>query len=183
MRRRIRIVLPLAQVVIAAALTASNRLRPESVSSPTFLKPDWQFCAGMNAPVSLIWDRLTRIEGEWFLEHLLMRVILETIVYLALVGLLWYIVSIEMGGKGESVLTRRTGMRCASDVLAVILGGAVIAMGLAIRRHEFGSVTAYSTLVAVPYFIWGATIVAFYGHDLWACYRPAQRIDGSHRSA
>ncbi len=171
MRARIRLVLPLAQVMIAAVLTASNRLRPGSASSPTFLKADWQFCAGLNAPASLIWDRLIRLEGEWLLDRLLLRAIIETLGYLVLVGLLWYAVSLEIGGGGRSVLAPKTGACRAADTLAIVFGGALAAMGLGIRRYEFGFVTAHSTLVAVPYFIWGATIAAFYGHDLWARLR------------
>jgi hypothetical protein len=148
MRTRIRLVLPLVQMAIAIALTASNRLRPQSWESPTSLAYDWQLCCGLNAPATLIWSCLMRFHGEWYWEYPLVGVVLETLVYFALVGLLWYIVSVEMGGKGQSSLTPRTRMRGAADALAMIFGRAVATFGLLIRLHGLGYVTTYSTLVA-----------------------------------
>ena len=104
-----------------------------------------------------------------------MALLLEKLLYLVLVGLLWYVVSIEIDGKGLSVLTPKTRMRRTADVLAVFFGVAVANTGLLIRRYEFGFVTTYSTLVATPYFIWAVTIVVFYGHDLWACLDKARK--------
>jgi hypothetical protein len=75
---------------------------------------------------------------------------------------------------GQSSLTPKTGIRRAADVLAMIFGGAVAIFSLLIRRHEFGYVTTYSTLVAAPYFFWAVVIVAFYGHDLWVCFRTGK---------
>jgi hypothetical protein len=47
-----RLVLPLAQVGIAIALTSSNFVRPDSISSPSWTAPDQQFCHGLNAPAT-----------------------------------------------------------------------------------------------------------------------------------
>jgi hypothetical protein len=93
-----------------------------------------------------------------------MELLLETIVFFVLVGVLWYGVSVELGGKGQSVLTPKTGIRSAADISAVIVGVLLIVFGVLVRG-QFGGVTIYSDLVATPYIIWGIVVVMFYGHD------------------
>jgi hypothetical protein len=114
---------------------------------------------------------LIKLSGGWPFGRFTIQFLLDTVVYFALVGLLWYVVSIEAGGKGLSVLAPRMGSRRVADVFGMAFGGAVAGMGLLMLRHEFGFVTPYSTFVAAPYFIWAAVIAGFYGHDLWACLR------------
>ena len=99
---------------------------------------------------------------------------LETVVFLLLVGLLWYLVSIELEGKGESVLTPRTGIRGTADGLAIIFGVILACLGLLVVG-QFGAVTLYSNIVAIPYYIWGAAITIFYGRDLWLCFGTIQK--------
>jgi hypothetical protein len=111
---------------------------------------------------------LVKVADRWFPGHHSLQFVLETIVYFVLVAVLWYVVSVELGGRGQSVLASRTGMRSAADILAIILGAALGLVGFLVRR-QFGYVSTYSTLVAVPYFIWGAAIAVFYGHDPWEC--------------
>jgi hypothetical protein len=144
-------VLPLVQVAVAVALTTSNRLGPFSIADPTWTKPDRQFCDGLNAPAALIRFFLIRFADIWFPLYYPIEFVLETVVFFLLVGLLWYLVSIEIGGKGQSVLTPKTGIRRAADVLAIIFGAVLAVLGLFVRG-QFGVVTAYSNLVAVPTF-------------------------------
>src|SRR5580658_8306846 len=164
MRTRMRLTLPLAQVAIAIVLITSNRLREQWGSRPAFLAPDLQFCAALNAPATLIWAWLRRLMGIWYWAPQLMEEIVQLLAYVVLIGVLWYFVSIEISGSGQSVLTSKTKVRSAADVLMMAFAGGVAALGFSIRSHEFGFVTVYSTLVATPYFLWAIAIAAFYGH-------------------
>jgi hypothetical protein len=171
---RIRLVLPLLQVALAVALTARNALRPDTLSNPSWTAPDRQFCDGLNAPCSLIRFCFTTIMNRWLPGHYRLESVLSAIVYFVLVWLVWYAVSIEIGGEGCSLLAPRTGIRSVADVAAMIFGAALVATGLLVRR-QFGPVTTYSNLVAMPYFVWGATVAVFYAHDLRACLGTAQK--------
>jgi len=174
MNTRTRLALPLVQVVVAAALTMNNLLRPDRLGSPSWTAPDRQFCDGLNAPAALVRFCLIKIADRWLPGHYPIEFVLETIVYLVLVWLVWYIVSIEIGGNGQSILTPKTGKRNETDVLAIIFGGALGLSGLLVRR-QFGYVSTYSNLVALPYFFWGATVMLFYGHDIWTSFGKTQK--------
>ena len=171
MRTKMRLAL-LAQLAIAIVLITSNRLREQWGSRPAFLAPGLQFCCALNAPATLIWVLVLRLKGNWYWAPQLMEEIFEKLTFVVLIGLLWYLVSIEIGGSGQSVLTSKTKIRSVADLLMMAFAGCVAALGFSIRSHEFGlSVSTYSTLVATPYFLWAIAIAAFYGHDLWVCAR------------
>jgi len=165
---RLRTWLPLLQVLIAAALITSNLLRPDPLSSPSFRAPDRQFCDALNAPVVLVrycWLRFAFREFPQLYEGWA-GVIVENVVYLGLVGLLWYLVSIEIGGRREgklSVIAGKTGVRTVCDLTFVAFG---ISLGFISIFGNPGFGTYYG-LFAVPYFIWAGVIIVFYGRDLW----------------
>jgi hypothetical protein len=165
-RTTIRFVLPLVQVVVAVVLTASNFLRPDTIGDPSWRALDIQFCDGLNAPAALMKFCLMKLSDKWLPGHYPFELSLRTIVYFVLVGLTWYAVGLEIGGNGQSVLTPKTGMRSVADVLAIIFGATLGVAGFLVRR-QFGYVSTYSNLVALPYFIWGAAVAVFYGHDLY----------------
>jgi hypothetical protein len=96
------------------------------------------------------------------------ELIIERGLYFGLVWLLWYAVSIELAGDGQSVLTPKVGARRAADVLAVSFGAMLVFIGYLVRG-QFGGADTYSSLIALPYLVWGAAILAFYGRDLWLC--------------
>lgn len=173
MHLRTRFVLPVVQIAVAVGLTTSNRLRPVSTENPTWTAPDKQFCNGLNAPATLIRVFLTGLTDKWLFGYYPIEFILETIIYFVLVGLLWYIVSIETAGKGRSVLATKIGCRRSVDILAIIFGIVLAVVGIFVRG-QFGIVSAYSNLVAIPYYVWGIAVVVFYGHDLWASSSAAQ---------
>lgn len=181
MRPRVRIVLPLVQVVVAIALLTSNFLRPNPMSSPSWRAPDWQFCAGLNGPATVARDWLIRLTNGWSWGHARITFAFWTTLYFVLVWLLWYLVSIEIGGKGRSVLAPKTGTPRTANLFLIIIGAAVGLCGLSIR-HESAFADPYSTLVAMPYFVWGIVIVVFYGHDLWVSVKgTANRHAGENR--
>jgi hypothetical protein len=181
MRGRMRLVLPLAQVAFAVALTTRDFLRPGTFERPSWTAPFRQFFLGLNAPAAQIKVYLTKLAWMWDPQYYPTMFILDTIVYVGLVGLVWYAVSIEIYGKGKSVLTPKTGMRRLADLLAVVFGAVLAVTGLQIHRRANGYLVSYPDyvghpdLVAVLFFIWGATLLAFYGHDLWVCFGTAQK--------
>jgi len=168
-----RFALPLFQVALAISLTASNFLRPNTIANPSWTAPDRQLCWALNAPVAFAMYGLERLADRLYPRSYSIELLLETIVFVVLVGLLWYGVSLEFGGKGQSILTPKTGARSAADVLAVIVGVLVVILGFMVRR-QFGMITVYSDLVALPYFIWGAAITIFYGRDLRTSFGAAR---------
>ena len=181
MRDRMRLVLPLVQVVVATALTAQDFLRPGTFERPSWTAPFRQFFLGLNAPAALIKVYLTKLAWMWDLRYYPTMFILDTIVYVGLVGMVWCAVSIEIHGNGKSILTSKTGVRRLADLLAVVFGGVLVITGLLIHRRISGYLVSYPDyvghpdLVAVLFFIWGAAVAVFYGHDLWACFsRPVK---------
>ena len=176
MRARTRMVLPLAQLAIAAALTISNLLRPDTAASHSWAAPDRQFCLALNAPVALIVGWLVRGAYAWasFPWNYRIAFALERVIFFVLVGLLWYGVSTEIDGRGQSVITPKTGMRSVADMLAMLLGLGLVPLGLYVRR-VLGYHSMYGYSAAMLYFAWAATVVVFYGHDLWACSRTLRR--------
>ena len=175
MNRRLRLLLPLVQVAIAVILTVHNRLRPRYWESGASSAWDWQWCAALNAPATAVWACLLRFRGYWYQDHLLAGIVLENVVYFVLVGALWYAVSIEISGKGRSVLSANLMIRTVADLIGMIFGGVLAWGGSEVFRYRFGYVSAYTMSVVVPYFLWAAVIVAFYGHDLWRYFAGAKQ--------
>ena len=175
MRTRIRVVLPLAQVAFAAALTTSNLLRPDTAESHSWTAPDKQFCLALNAPVALIVNWLVRGAYAWASSPWSYRIAfaLERIVFFALVGLLWYGVSVEIGGGSQSILAPKTRMRRLADLIAVGFGAGLLPLGFYSHR-VLGYHSVSGNLVAMLYVLWAATIIGFYGRDLWVSFRGLQ---------
>jgi hypothetical protein len=87
-------------------------------------------------------------------------------VIFVLVWLLWYAVGTETQGRGLSVLTPKTGIRRAADVLAICFGASLLPF--ADRIVPGGR---YWVLFSVAHLLWIVTIIGFYSHDLWASFR------------
>jgi len=180
MSTKIRFVLPLAQVIIALILTASNSLRPDSLANPAWTKADWQLCGGLNAPATLVGKYPVDIAYLWFSRYYPVNLVVESVIRFSLIWLLWYIVAIEIGGRGLSVLATKSLMRTAVDVLAIVFGAVVGIVGLLVGS-QFGNVF-YGRLVSTPYLIWAIVIVGFYGHDLLGSFRETRlRADRAAR--
>jgi hypothetical protein len=180
-RFRLRIWLPLLQVLLAAALITSNLLRPDPVGNPSFKAADRQLCDALNAPVVLIRGVCLRLAEREF-PHLYSElyegwtgVIIENIIYIVLVGVLWYLVSIEIGWQKEgkpSAIAEKTGIPIITDLLLICFG---ISLGMVSITSHAGFGTWYGVF-AIPYFIWTVVIVVFYMRDLWAHQRYSRRV-------
>ncbi|HKV39298.1 MAG TPA: hypothetical protein VJX67_08800, partial [Blastocatellia bacterium] len=133
--------------------------------------PDRQFCDAINAPATLVRMLLESIADQLLPGNYRIELIIETVIYLTLVWVVWYVLGVEITGGGTRALAAGSRMRRVVDICAIVFGSALAVTGLLVVS-QFGSPTAYSTAVAVPYFIWATTMIIFYGYDLVAHCRP-----------
>ena len=178
-RFRLRVWLPVVQMAIAITLIMRNRAQ-DRLESPSWIKPGRQICDGLNAPTALIRFCLLKVADREFYSVRWIDSILETVVYFALVGLLWYCVSVEISGrdrKGASALTSTTRMRTAIDILLIAFGAALAVAGQLVRHQFGGRPDMYANLVSVPYFIWAIVLILFYSRDFWV-YRSQKLRPG-----
>jgi hypothetical protein len=154
---------------LAIGLTMHNFRRPSSLADPAWVKPDRQLCDALNAPAALIRFGLTQL-ANGLPNRDPNHMFIETTIYFVLVGLLWYAVAIEISGRGQSILARRSGMRKSADILGIFFG---VILGTVTAISDFGGSAAYIKLAAITWFIWAVVIVSFYGHDLRASLRRA----------
>jgi hypothetical protein len=153
MRLRIRVWLPLLQLTIAVVLTTVNLLRHNSIENPSWVKPEKQICDGINAPATLVRFLLTKIGALEFPTFTRLTFVLEIMVYFVLVGLLWYVVALQVDRKTSSneshALAPSTPIRAILDVLLILFALALMVFG-ALVRHQFGGrPDIYSTLISI----------------------------------
>lgn len=176
-KSKLRFVLPVVQMVLAIGLTMHNFGRPSSFENPAWTKPDRQLCDALNAPAALVRYGLTLVANglpNRDPNHML----IETTIYFALVGLLWYAVAIEISGRGQSVLTARSGMRKSADIFGIFFG---VVLGAVTAISDFGGSAMYIKLAVIAWFAWAAVIVGFYGHDLRTSLRRGVDLRQSSR--
>lgn len=173
MRPKLKISLPMIQILVAVVLLTSNYLRPVNTPhNPSWTAPDRQFCDGLNAPAALVKNLLLVIVhrelpfpySDW------VGLLVETVVYLGLIGLLWYIVAVEVEGgtrRPASGSNARTGVRPIADSLMIAFG---ITLAIATTISHRGAGTYYG-LFGILHLFWAVVIGAFYGHDLWIVFR------------
>jgi hypothetical protein len=165
---RLRILLPSIQIVVAVILLTSNYLRPDPPHNPASRAADLQFCDGLNAPAALAKYLLMRIvyREVLFPYSPWAELIVQTVVYLGLIGLLWYVVGLEIDRRtrgGPSRSTARTCVRPIADSLLIAFG---ITLAIVAVKFHAGAGTYYG-LFGILHLSWAVVIVAFYGHDLW----------------
>jgi len=158
------------QLVIAIALLISNGARPNQIQSPSFTKPDIQLCHALNSPVSLFIFAVTLAARHFEpkLPHIV-EFSIEPVLYLTLVGVLWYSVGTEIQARGQSALTSKTRIRAILDLLAVGYGAVLLALCILIASGP--STIPFREGRAIGYLLWGVALVGFYGHDLWISRR------------
>jgi hypothetical protein len=180
MRDRLRSLLPPAQAVLAVALMSYSFWRSNSAGRSPWTEPAWEACSALNAPATVA-TRLLRMAVEaWTFPYPVLDLVLDRLVFVALVWLQWHLVSIETRGRGQSLLTSRIRFRSLADLLAVIFGVGLGCIGLpGTRQHALNS--EYAIPLSMLYLAWGAVIAVFYGHDLWrvATGQAARRGEGN----
>ncbi|HXA50468.1 MAG TPA: hypothetical protein VNV86_09210 [Candidatus Acidoferrum sp.] len=154
-------------MAIAIALTMHNLQGDDSFKAESWTKPDAQLRDALNLPAVLIRYFLIRAANRWpntGVNH--------TLLYLALVGVVWYLVGIEISGKGQSVLAAKSGMRKMADVLGIGFG-AMLGVVISLDHNYVNGPRTYGIVVAILRLIWPVVIVSFYGRDLRASLRRA----------
>lgn len=181
MRNRIRFILPLVQVIIAAALITSNSVRPappgDTIPGPRHWMLDIQYCLALNSPAAMIATIEVDALHDLLWTYYPLYPIVNLTFFFSLVWLLWYAVSIEIGGHGLSLVMPKTGFRRLADILAMALGiGVLIYAGIAPAGM------LYEKFVSPVHLLWGLTIIGFYGHDLWASLRTRRNDSAATRN-
>ena len=166
MRHRLRVLLPLTQVAIATILKATGLLRRDTGATPQFLEPGPQACDAINAPVALIQQLLIGSTNRWLIRlDPSLSLVIEDGVYLLLVWLVWYSVTIEMEGNGLSTLAPMTGSRTVADAVAIMFAFALGAFGF-LACVQLREKPVYAFMVGIPYFLWFVIGTVFYARDL-----------------
>jgi hypothetical protein len=176
-RKRILTILPVVQVIIAMGLFASYLHRPEPrgdtlpAGGDTGL--DIQYCWAVNAPAAIVAQIQRRLTNGFLRNQYPLDLIVDLTVFLSLVWLLWYAVAVEIGGKGLSILTRKTGHRRVADVLAMAFGASLVPYADRITLSVY-----HQTWVTPVHLVWIFAIIGFYGHDLWASFheKPGEEV-------
>jgi hypothetical protein len=88
------------------------------------------------------------------------------------VGVIWYLVGIEISGKGQSVLAARSGMRKSADLLGIAFG-AMLGAVILVSNNQVGGPRAYGIIVALLRLLWPLAIMSFYGRDLRSALQRA----------
>src|SRR4051794_11389416 len=104
MSARIRIALPLVQSAVAAALITANRMRADSLMSPSWNKPEIQICYGLNAPAALVVHVLREAAYLSVPNPHQIELVIDTVIYVALVWITWFVVGVEIDGNGRRAL-------------------------------------------------------------------------------
>jgi hypothetical protein len=177
-----RLLLPLVQVALAVVLTMPDYLTPPSAEHSLKEKLSLQLGFALNAPALTLRYFLEQFAMQFCPERYMtsditgcfpLQFIFETVIYFALVLLLWYVVTLELSGR-RSVTIPKTRFRAAADALAILYGLTVGAFG-ALVSHQIGSpVTSF--VIGTTYVIWALAIVVFYGRDLGVYLRPAHKV-------
>ena len=165
---RLRLVLPLFQMPLAAALTLvamrSDRLKMWNRYGP----PERMICNGINAPALLphlavmqLWERLRLTYG-------FSVVYVDLTVFLVLVGVLWYCVGLEIdfrGQTGRGILPARFLWRIIVD-LVLVLVGVLFGMWAVVCWFDLRWYSAYVGVLGALLSVWALVLVGTYGRDL-----------------
>ena len=166
---KIRVIIPVIQIVVAAGLIASNVRRPDpggdTIPDSRVAEPDIQICWALNSPASMIAYLQRSATHDWLWTSYPLYPVINVTVFLSLVGALWYLVCLEATGGGRSVLTPRTGARRVADILAMVFGVALLVYADNITKPVYHQVG-----VSLIHLTWSLAIVAFYGHDLLSSF-------------
>lgn len=170
--------LPFVQVALATALLVSNLSRPSAAYYQRWARPDAQLSYAINAPAGMLRAWLMGLaEQSGLPTHSIhwIEMLVQTVLYILMVFLLWYFVSIELSKTPDrgSSLTRLTPIRGIADLLLIFIGIGIGYFAVLVQR-QFGPVSVYSILVSVPYFVWSMGLVSFYCYDLWIYCRAGR---------
>jgi hypothetical protein len=165
---------------LAAVLTLHNLYKPLPAAAPRWMEADRQLCDAINAPAAVARQYIIQLIWGLLPNYASVEIFLETVVYFALVGLLWYLVRVEVhdGFRDRPLWNHRT----LVDLFGLVFGGAVVGAGFGVPYLSPPTIFAflgsrtYSTLVALTWCLWGLVIVLFYATDLRAAWKFSSRV-------
>lgn len=167
MRVKLRYVLPLAQMILAAVtiwwfylwINLADRIY-DSPGSPV----GFNAVLLMNAPVSIARSLFYQLSPQW-----------SDSMYVASVGILWYWVALNVDSWYERrrvVMFRRVPIRIATDLVLIMLGPYSIWQG---RNIDLVYIAQFAWKWSVPVFasclLWMLGPPLLFGRDLVHCWR------------
>ena len=170
MRRRLRIILPIINLVIAIVLLSWSRLKSYTDLWEMFL------CQWINTPATLahklimsVWSKavIARLSSSTVTRLEYELGILDASVYLILVFATWYIVGLELETKGGDKLV----IVPSSKLGRVIMDGLIVLVGIVLILSEIEHWTrdyfsAWVFLRAALHLSWAFLFIVIYGRDL-----------------
>jgi hypothetical protein len=175
MSKKLKLWLPLVQVLIAVVLVMMNARRPHTWGNPTWKELDIQLCHALNAPATVVLLFPYLISQSFGGSYYLVNWAVDKLIYFALVWLLWYMFSVRVTGGRIGAPIAKSGLRRATSTLASLFGVGVGVYALIVMTQfggvEFLGLTDYGLLLSVPYLVWAVIIVKFYSRDLRASFR------------
>ena len=179
MRRRLKMMLPGANVTVAAVLLGVGYTRPlwEWVPVP------WEIALAyaINVPANLLrnlvyflWDKhvyplcsvasaetCINFEGK-----------IGIAIFLAGVGIVWYIVGLEIESIGQNkraIVPSFTPLRVGADAILLLVAGILVFIVAANWRSREGTFAPLPVLDSSCYLAWAVAIAIAYGRDLFRC--------------
>jgi hypothetical protein len=176
MQRRLKVILPSVNILVATLLLGWANTRPSQEWSPV----PWQMvlCFSVNAPANLLRVVISRLWDKTVYPHcslanadLCLRVgwILENVGFLLAVGLVWWLVGLEIESIGlgrRAIVPKHTPARIAVDVLLISLGALLIFLFVANWRIISVVFAPLPVVEIVFHLAWGFAITIPYGYDL-----------------
>jgi hypothetical protein len=170
---RLKLVLPLCQVIIAVVLLISGHKQLEDAKGRrlygNFGPPATRVCYAINGPAflgrALVADLWVRLDGPSRIDFMLDSL------FLAFVALLWYLVAteIEAGVKHKGISFLPLRWRITVDAVLVLSGifcGLVSVALWAGRNLQYTHLAQFAVEVML-YMMWAIALMSRYTHDLF----------------
>jgi len=142
--------------------------RQGDLDGPAFWRWDSQLYHVINAPLTIANMITAAVSGTWVGHSVSAGFITDKVVYLLLVGLLWYWIVGEVQVRGRPTSKRR--VRRAVAILVTCLGAVMIGLSILFAFGE--SDMPYRALRVMGFLIWGLFFILSLGRRLWKDYGP-----------
>jgi hypothetical protein len=179
MNGRLKVILPIVNVAVAAILLGIGDTRPVQEWSPT----PWEMALAfsINAPANLLrslvsfeWDKhiyphCSMANAETCIKF---ERVIEMAVFLLGVAFVWYVVALEIEAtrRGTRAMARlRTPLRMLVDLVLFLAGSFFVFLFAANLGSWRLVLRSWTDLGVVLYLVWGLALAIPYGRDLTRC--------------
>ena len=188
MALRLRFVLPVVNVLGGSALLIYAALRPGRGDGISPGPQPAVLCYLINAPASVFrnfaisaWDRLVVANCSAANTEACYSVgrIVEVGLFLGAVGLLWYLVGLEIESSTQdkrAAVPSWSPLRVLADSALIAIGVFLAVSAVAIWRGPVWMHSLWSGLGGITYTAWATAFIATYGRDLFRCITQIRRI-------